>query len=321
MASPVLSNTFLDATTTSGCGTLAQVDLDLAQVRAFVAVVEHGHFGRAARTLALSQQALSKRVARLEAQLAPLLERRRGGIELTPAGQRFLPAARQLLEVADHAVTDVRSAPPAPLRVDVWSEVQSPAHAVRTIAREHPEIVVELSMRRDLAEAVGALQRHEIDLAFGNVEGLAHPLGPDLTAEVVMTDTIAGLVSMRSPLAERQRLTADDLARHGIWWPMAGTSRELRTYIEAYAESIGASVVDHGVNLGLEAAVRRVADDPALILPVVSSWPLAAFSGVRVLPLSPAPRYPWYAVWRTGSTHPLLPRALRAVAASARDRP
>jgi DNA-binding transcriptional LysR family regulator len=43
------------------------VDLDLANVRAFVAVVEQRHFGRAAATLHLTQQALSKRVARLEA--------------------------------------------------------------------------------------------------------------------------------------------------------------------------------------------------------------------------------------------------------------
>ena len=105
------------------------MDLDLAQVRAFVAVVDHGHFGRAAQTLALSQQALSKRVARLERGLGPLLERRRGGVALTPAGARLLPAARRLLEVADHAVADVRNAPPAPLRVDVWSEPQSPAAA------------------------------------------------------------------------------------------------------------------------------------------------------------------------------------------------
>ena len=71
------------------------MDLDLAQVRAFVAVVDHQHFGRAASSLSLSQQALSKRVARLEAQVGLLLERRRGGIGLTAAGERLLPSARQ----------------------------------------------------------------------------------------------------------------------------------------------------------------------------------------------------------------------------------
>jgi DNA-binding transcriptional LysR family regulator len=289
------------------------VDLDLAQVRAFVAVVDHGHFGRAARTLALSQQALSKRVARLEDRLGPLLERRRGGVVLTGAGRRFLPAARQLLEIADHAFADVRQAPVAPVRVDVWSEVQTPAEAMRAVAREQPGIIVELSMRRDLAEAMGALQRHELDLAFGNVTALARPLPPDLTAELVFTDTIAALVSARSDLATRDHLTTEDLARHGIWWPIAGSSEELRAFVEEYARSIGAPLVTDGTNLGLDEAVKRVAGDPALIAPVVATWPLAGRAGVRLIPLRPAPRYPWYAVWRTASAHPSLPPVLRAL--------
>jgi regulatory helix-turn-helix LysR family protein len=59
------------------------VDLDLALLRVFVAVVDHAHFGRAARSLALTQQALSKRIALLEAALGPLLER--GGVTPTPS--------------------------------------------------------------------------------------------------------------------------------------------------------------------------------------------------------------------------------------------
>ncbi|HEY7147449.1 MAG TPA: LysR family transcriptional regulator [Streptosporangiaceae bacterium] len=292
------------------------MDLDLAQVRAFVAVVDHGHFGRAAQTLALSQQALSKRVARLEGRLGTLLERQRGGVALTPAGRRFVPAARQLLEVADHAVADVRQAKAAPLRVDVWSELQSPARAVRAIARDQPDIVVELSMRRDLVKGLDALQRHELDLAFGNAAGLDRALPPELTAELVMTDAIAALVSARSPLAGRDQVTPADLVRSGIWFPLAGSSQELRAFAAGWAQSIGASLVGDDVNLGLDALVRRVAGDPALIAPVVAAWLPAGRTDVRVIPLHPAPRYPWYAVWRTASAHPWLPRVLRALRAA-----
>ncbi len=45
------------------------MDLDLAQVRAFVAAADRLHFGQAAQQLAVSQQALSKRIARLESEL------------------------------------------------------------------------------------------------------------------------------------------------------------------------------------------------------------------------------------------------------------
>jgi DNA-binding transcriptional LysR family regulator len=289
------------------------VDLDLGQVRAFVAVVDHGHFGRAAQSLALSQQALSKRVARLERELGRLLERERGGVRLTSAGERLLPVARQLLEVADHAAAQVRQAPPDPLRVDVWGEVQSPAEAMRAIAREHPHLVFELGMRRNLGKALSALQRHELDLAFGNVPDLNSPLAPELTAELVMTDPIAVLVNANSDLANRDFIAPADLVRHGIWWPMAGSSPEVRAFVEQYARSIGAALVAEGANLGLDAAIDRVAADPAILAPVVATWPLAEHKGVRAVALRPAPHFPWYAVWRTASVHPSLPAVLRAL--------
>jgi len=46
------------------------VDLDLAQVRAFLATADGLHFGHAAEQLSLSQQALSKRIARIPARRA-----------------------------------------------------------------------------------------------------------------------------------------------------------------------------------------------------------------------------------------------------------
>jgi DNA-binding transcriptional LysR family regulator len=289
------------------------VDLDLAQVRAFVAVVDHGHFGRAAESLNLTQQALSKRVARLERELGPLLERRRGGVELTAAGERFLPAARRMLEVADRAVADVRGTPAAPLRVDVWGELHPPARLVRAVAREQPELTVELSMRRDLVQAVGALERHELDLAFGNAANLDDELPGEMSAELVTTDPLAVLVNARGPLAARDHATPDDVARQRIWWPTAGSSPELRAFAEEYARSIGATLTTEGSNLGLDALIERVAGDVDVVAPVAAAWPLTGHDGVRVVPLRPTPHYPWYAVWRTAVQHPSLPRLLRAV--------
>jgi DNA-binding transcriptional LysR family regulator len=81
--------------TTGGCrSSLWGMELDLAQVRAFVEVAEQRHFGRAAAKLFLTQQALSKRIQRLERTVGqPLLARGPRGVEPTAAGQRFLPYA------------------------------------------------------------------------------------------------------------------------------------------------------------------------------------------------------------------------------------
>jgi DNA-binding transcriptional LysR family regulator len=308
-----LSNICRDAATTTGCESLVGVDLDPGQLRAFVAVVDHGHFGRAARSLALTQQALSKRVARLEAALGPLLERGRGGVTPTAAGERLLPLARQILDLADHAVADVRGTPPPPLRVDVWGHLHPPAALMRAIAAEHPDLVVELSMRRNLGEAIGALQRHEVDLAFGNVAHLGRAVAPGLEAELIATDAIAALVNTRGELGDRDQLTPADLAHHGLWWPNPGSSPEVRAFATEYATAIGAPLFTDGTNLGLDALVDRVSSDPATIAPVAAGWPIPTGAHVRIVPIRPAPHYPWYAVWRSDAAGPALPRVLRSL--------
>jgi hypothetical protein len=56
------------------------MELDLGAVRAFLAVVDDGHFTEAADRLDMTQQAVSKRIARLESDLGvALLTRSRAG--------------------------------------------------------------------------------------------------------------------------------------------------------------------------------------------------------------------------------------------------
>lgn len=69
--------------------------MDLIAVRTFVAVAEAGQFQVAAAGLAITQQAVSKRVAALERDLkVALLTRTPRGSRLTIDGQAFLPHAR-----------------------------------------------------------------------------------------------------------------------------------------------------------------------------------------------------------------------------------
>jgi DNA-binding transcriptional LysR family regulator len=87
--------------------------MDPKRVLTFRAVAHHRSFTRAARELALSQPSVSHQVAALEREVgARLLDRRPGGLQLTPAGAlllehadaiavRFDLAALQLAEIAD----------------------------------------------------------------------------------------------------------------------------------------------------------------------------------------------------------------------------
>ena len=81
------------------------MDLDLTAVESFIAVTDSRHFGRAAAKLGVYVSTLTKRIQRLEAALGvPLIERDTGGFAgLTPAGQRFILFAPQLMHTAQAA--------------------------------------------------------------------------------------------------------------------------------------------------------------------------------------------------------------------------
>lgn len=77
--------------------------ITLKQLRYFLALGRHRHFGRAAEECHVSQPALSVQIQELEATLGvALVERRRAGIELTPMGMEIEARARRVMtEAAD----------------------------------------------------------------------------------------------------------------------------------------------------------------------------------------------------------------------------
>ncbi len=83
--------------------------MELHQLRYFVAIAEERHFTRAARNMGVAQPSVSKQVRLLEEELgATLFHRTRGNVTLTPAGEAFLPWARQILTDLAVAVDEAR---------------------------------------------------------------------------------------------------------------------------------------------------------------------------------------------------------------------
>jgi DNA-binding transcriptional LysR family regulator len=282
------------------------VDLDLGQVRAFVAAADARNFSRAAEQLQLTQQALSKRIARLEGDVGTLFARRPGGVALTARGVRFLPAARELLAAADEAAATARTGRTPPLRVDVWGHLHPPYALVQAFAEARPDLVVETSMRRNLPLALRAVQRRELDAALGNVAGLGRPLPSSMTSEPVTTTPLAALLNTRHPLAGRSQLLPSDLSRHQLWWPTEPGSPELDRFAADYARAVGVDLVTAGRNLGLDGLLESVRSDPSRITIVSSQWPIPCGDGLRLVPIRPTPHYPWFVVWPATGAHPAL---------------
>ena len=82
------------------------MDTDL--LRTFIEVNKTRHFGKAATNLYLTQSAVSFRIRQLEIQLGtPVFTRKRGDLRLTPAGERFMPYAKSMLQTWGQAKQEV----------------------------------------------------------------------------------------------------------------------------------------------------------------------------------------------------------------------
>lgn len=82
--------------------------MDIEFARTFLKVVDSGSFIRAAKTLHITQAAVSRRISALENYLGcELFVRNKAGAFMTPAGRRFLRYAANLVQTLERARHDV----------------------------------------------------------------------------------------------------------------------------------------------------------------------------------------------------------------------
>ncbi|MGW0718788.1 LysR family transcriptional regulator [Streptomyces sp. NPDC002778] len=300
--------------------------MDLDTVRTFVAVADAGQFQEAAAGLAITQQAVSKRIAALERSLGVrLFTRTARGAELTIDGQAFLPHARELLRVAERAVASVRTGR-RPLRVDVIASRVAPSGLMRGFHRAHPEIDLDVVMLHDIETAVAAIRSGTIDASFRAVAAPGRPLPEEIACVRVLDEPLQLLTGPAHRLAGARSVTLAQLAGHRIWMPGIVPGTEWAAYYDDLVAEFGVTIEATGPNFGSDALLDTIADTPALATFMGEQtrlvWP--AGHGLRRIPLTgPTPVYPHALLWHRDNPHPALTtlRTHLAATTAAHDAP
>jgi DNA-binding transcriptional LysR family regulator len=188
--------------------------VELRQLRYFVTVAEELHFGRAAERLHIAQPAVSQQVQRLERELkVQLLDRSPRRVRLTEAGQRFLPAARNVLIAADQARASVAELAGGRAEVFRLGTVTGLGARLDNIldafAERLPHVQVELvtlTVRERLAQVADG----RLDAAF--VRAPAVEDTPDLEYLRAWDDPLIAALPARHPLAAHETVRLADLA-------------------------------------------------------------------------------------------------------------
>jgi len=198
--------------------------MELRDLEYFRVVAQHGHIGRAADELRLTQPALSKSVARLEAAVgARLLERTPRGVVLTQVGIALIARATHIHSAVDGALREAR---------DLSSGVSGHLRiGTGPTAGEHllPSVCAELlrgSPRLFIQVVVGlsdvllaALERGELDLVFGS---FPEPRIAGMTYESLGDDVLTVFTRKRHALARARRIDLPRLA--GVRWALPNAS-------------------------------------------------------------------------------------------------
>ncbi|MFC9485695.1 LysR family transcriptional regulator [Streptomyces hydrogenans] len=190
--------------------------MELRLLATFEKVAEVLSFTRAAAELGYAQSSVTGQIRTLETSLGTeLFERLGGRIRLTEAGERLLPYARRMAELAEEARAAVAAGEPAGTitigTMESLTTYRLPP-LLEYVHHRHP--AVRLALRPTLGDATRqALRQGTYDLGFLMEAGTEHE---GLESEVLAPEPLALIASPGHPLAGREGLVTADLVGGGL---------------------------------------------------------------------------------------------------------
>ncbi|MGH4032400.1 LysR family transcriptional regulator [Actinomycetota bacterium Odt1-20B] len=200
-------------------------------------------FTQAAADLKYAQSSVTSQVRALEADLGTELFDRLGSrIRLTEAGERLLPYARQIIELADEARAAAvgTGEPSGTLAVGTMESLTSYRLPPLLELFHHRYAGVRLALRTTIGDATKeALRRGTYDVGFLMEREREHP---GLATEVLAEEPLALVAAPTHPLAGRETVTAQELTRVALLATEPGCA-----YRDLFEQELN-SLVPHGVS-------------------------------------------------------------------------
>jgi len=254
--------------------------MDVPALQALVAVAETGSFSRASEQLFITQPAISKRIAALEAELDVVLIDRLGRkTRLTEAGENLLVSARRILDDIASSREAVRA-----LSHDIGGRLRLATshhigiHRLPPILKAYtqtcPDVDLDL-MFMDSEHACELVSDGAIELAIVTLP--EHP-AENLHTQLIWKDALCIVCANDHPLKALKNVSPKQLTAHPAVLPAQGTVTRgivlnaianhdvsINTSLETnYLETIKMMV---SVGLGWSALPRSMVDDSITALP------------------------------------------------------
>lgn len=185
--------------------------MEFRSLRAFVEVVRQGGFSQAAKTVFITQSAVSKAVKQLEQEVGtPLLERVGYRIVPTVAGDVVYRRGARLLADRDDLLAeldDIRALKRGVLRLGLAPVASGPLFAplFALYRKRYPGIEIKL-VEQGSAELEEGLREGKIDFA-----GVLMPSSAEFEWEPVRRDSLVALLPRHHPLSARPSLSLTEL--------------------------------------------------------------------------------------------------------------
>ncbi|GAB4003792.1 LysR family transcriptional regulator [Glycomyces albus] len=277
--------------------------MDLQQMRYVVAIAETNSFTRAAEQCLVVQSALSHQVARLERELgARLFERTSRRVRLTPAGEAFLPEARQCLEAAERArvhvaaaVGEVRGRLSVGL-IPTVAAVDIPA-ALRRFRQRHPQVRIRLRVGAsdDLVEQV---KEGSIEVAFLGLPTNFRPEG--VSSRELARDRLVAVVPPGHRLAGEESICLEQLSTEVFVDLPSGTAGRIQSDQAFEAAGISREVAFEVTTADFMA--RLIAE--GLGIAMYPSAYVPQLKGLVTIEVTDAPARIEHVIWRSEGRTP-----------------